>query len=66
MNTLSLNGTWILSGSNPDTGEKLSLDASVPGSVLNDIVNADIEKCDIFYRDNSQKFEKYENWDWHY
>ena len=66
MNTLSLNGTWILSGSNPDTGEKLSLNASVPGSVLNDIVNADIEKCDIFYRDNSQSFEKYENWDWHY
>ena len=66
MNTLSLNGTWILSGSNPDTGEKLSLNASVPGSVLNDIVNADIEKCDIFYRDNSQRFEKYENWDWHY
>ncbi len=66
MNTLSLNGTWTLSGKNPDTGETLSLIASVPGSVLNDIVNADIEKLDIFYRDNSEKFEKYENWDWHY
>ncbi len=61
-----LDGTWTLTGNNPETGEKLNLNASVPGSVLNDIVNADIEKCDIFYRDNSQKFEKYENWDWHY
>lgn len=66
MNTLSLNGTWNLSGNNPDTKETLSLTASVPGSVLNDIVNADIENIDIFYRDNSEKFEKYERWDWHY
>ncbi len=66
MNTLSLNGVWSLSGNNPDTGETLSLSASVPGSVLNDIIKADIEKCDIFYRDNSERFEKYENWDWHY
>lgn len=66
MKTLSLNGTWTLTGNNPDTGETLSLNASVPGSVLNDIVNADIEKLDIFYRDNSEKFEKYEKWDWHY
>lgn len=66
MKKLFLNGAWILSGINPDTGETLSLSASVPGSVLCDIVNADIEKCDIFYRDNSEKFEKYENWDWHY
>ena len=66
MKTLSLNGTWNLSGNNPDTKETLSLNASVPGSVLNDIVNADIEKLEIFYRDNSEKFEKYEMWDWHY
>ena len=66
MKTLTLNGNWILTGENPETKETLNLDASVPGCVLNDIVNADIEKCGIFYRDNSQIFEKYERWDWHY
>ena len=66
MKTLSLNGNWILSGINPDTKETLSLSASVPGSVLCDIINANVEKMDIFYRDNSEKFEKYEMWDWHY
>jgi hypothetical protein len=66
MKNISLNGTWALSGNNPDTKEALSLTAKVPGSVLCDIVGADIENIDIFYRDNSEKFEKYEMWDWHY
>ncbi len=66
MTTLSLNGTWTLSGKNPTSGETLNLTASVPGSVLFDIVKADVEKLDIFYRDNSEKFEKYERWNWHY
>ena len=66
MKILSLDGNWILSGANPETKETLNLDASVPGCVLNDIIKADVEKCDIFYRDNSEKFEKYEMWDWHY
>ncbi len=66
MKKIILDGTWNLSGSCAETGEKLELSASVPGSVLNDIIKADVEKCDIFYRDNSQKFEKYERWDWHY
>ena len=61
-----LNGTWTLSGKNPDTNETLSLSALVPGCVLNDIVRENVEKCDIFYRDNSEKFEKYEMCDWHY
>ena len=63
MKNISLGGTWALSGNNPDTKETLSLSALVPGSVLNDLVKADALKCDIFYRDNS---EKYEMWDWHY
>ena len=66
MKNLSLNGKWTLEGNNPETGESLSLTSSVPGSVLNDIVCADVEKCDIFYRDNSERFEKYERWNWHY
>lgn len=66
MNRISLEGAWQLCGENPVTKEKLCLDASVPESVLSDIVNANIEKCDVFYRDNSQRFEKYERWNWHY
>ena len=66
MKIFDLNGVWTLSGNNPDTMETLRLDAVVPGCVLNDIINADVEKLDIFYRDNSEKFEKYEMWDWHY
>jgi hypothetical protein len=66
MKILSLNGNWILSGYNPETDEKFDITAKVPGCVLNDIINADVEKKDIFYRDNSEKFEKYERWDWHY
>ena len=66
MKNISLGGTWTLSGKNPDTNENLTLSALVPGCVLNDIVRENVENCDIFYRDNSEKFEKYEMWDWHY
>ncbi len=66
MKTLSLKGIWNICGKNPATNETLTLDGSVPGCVLGDIVKADVEKLDIFYRDNSEKFEKYERWNWHY
>ena len=49
MKIFDLNGVWTLSGNNPDTMETLRLDAVVPGCVLNDIINADVEKLDIFY-----------------
>ena len=66
MNKIILSGEWKAEGENPFTGEKLSLKGSVPGCALNDIVLADVEKCDPFWRDNAENFLKYERYNWHY
>lgn len=66
-NIILLNGEWEVNGESP-SGEKLALLGSVPGCALNDILNSGIEKeyNDIFYRDNAEKFQKYEDYSWHY
>lgn len=67
MNMINLNGQWSLVVTSPDK-EELSLTANVPGSVLNDITVSNIGKVlgDIFYRDNADKYLKFEKYSWMY
>lgn len=66
MERILLNGSWDAVGTNPQSGDTLTLTATVPGSTLNDIVSNNIEGCDPFWRDNAEKFQKYELYDWKY
>ncbi len=66
MKKVSINGKWQAVGFEPDTNNSIMLKATVPGSTLNDIVNADLEKCDIFWRTNAEKYQKYERYSWVY
>ncbi len=65
MQKINLGGIWSLEGLSPEN-EKIELCAKVPGCVLGAIVDKDVEKCDIFYRDCADKFLKYENYSWVY
>ena len=66
MKKIDLNGKWQLKGTAP-TGEEFEITASVPGSALSAVINSEIEKnLDVFYRDNADKIEKYENYSWIY
>ena len=66
MNKISLNGQWKLKGTSPE-GESFDINADVPGSTLNAVLNSDVEKnLDVFYRDNAEKVQKYENYSWIY
>ncbi len=65
METINLCGVWSLEGLSPEN-DKIELAAKVPGCVLGALVEADVEKCDIFYRDCADKFLKYENYSWVY
>ncbi|MBE7011431.1 MAG: hypothetical protein E7415_02030 [Ruminococcaceae bacterium] len=66
MRIIDLNGKWEACGTAPN-GEKVNICGNVPGSALNDIVNSEIsEEKDIFYRDNAEKFQKYELYNWVY
>lgn len=67
MDIISLNGEWMIDGTAPD-GSIESFRGSVPGCALNDIINSGAEKeySDIFYRDNSEHFRKYEDYAWCY
>jgi len=66
MDRIRLNGEWQVVGFAPDVDKTIKLKATVPGSTLNDIINADLEKCDIFYRTNADKYQKYERYSWVY
>lgn len=65
MKRISLNGKWHIS-SNGSFDESISLEGNVPGSVLGDIVTQIPEYKDIFYRDNAEKVQKFENYNWIY
>lgn len=62
-----LNGEWQAVGISPDN-QKINIKGTVPGSALNDILNSGIESCanDIFWRDNTEIFQKYEKYNWIY
>lgn len=66
MNKYYLNGKWNVKGINPFTDESIELDGFVPGSTINDIIKNKAESDDIFYRDNMEKYQKYERFNWVY
>ena len=67
MKKIVLNGNWNGKGINPLTKETIEFkEASVPGSNLNDIINSSCKGEDIFYRDNLEKYQKYENFNYVY
>ena len=67
MSTILLNGIWNLVGTSPEN-DIIKLKAAVPGSALNDILCAesDSDYNNVFYRDNAEKYQKYENYNWVY
>ena len=66
MKKILLNDNWNSTGINPLTNETIEFAATVPGSSLNDIVNSSYNDGDIFYRDNSKNYQKYENYNFIY
>lgn len=64
MKNLDLNGKWQLKGTSPE-GETLEITADIPGSTLSAVLNFD-KDFDVFYRDNADKVQKYENYAWIY
>ena len=64
MDAMSLNGQWSVEGVSPE-GDKLKLCGAVPGCNLDAVLNLHNDK-DIFYRDNAEHVQKYENYDWVY
>ena len=66
MYKLDLNGIWNLKGIAP-SGESFEIPADVPGSTLCAVLNSPIENnLNVFYRDNAEKVQKYENYSWIY
>lgn len=63
MKKISLNGEWYVSCSEQGVP---SFKGSVPGSVLNDIKNSDFSESDFFWRDNAEKIQHFENYDFKY
>lgn len=64
MKEISLNGKWHLSGTAPD-GESKELTAEVPGHVHLDLEREGIIPP-VFWRDNADKCQWVEDWDWTY
>lgn len=67
MKKIDLNGHWMLEGNGPD-GDQFKVEASVPGSALNEILKLEenAEYKNIFWRDNADHFLKYENYSYKY
>ena len=65
MKTLTLNGKWHIE-SLGKYDEHISMDGNVPGSVLADIVGNYEEYGNVFWRDNAEKVQKFENYNWVY
>ena len=66
MTQIMLNGEWDVEAFSPN-GERTEMKGTVPGSALNDIIVSDgITPDDVFYRDNAEQYQKYENYDWIY
>lgn len=65
MKTLSLNGKWHVE-SVGCYDEAISMEGNVPGSVLAYIIENYEEYNNVFWRDNAEKVQKFENYNWHY
>lgn len=67
MKTISLNGTWQLSGKPQEQEtERIALAAQVPGCVQLDLSAAGYLPEDLFMGENIRETEKYEDWEWWY
>ncbi len=74
MKRIDLNGEWnvasleneLLRDRVPEGFEQLTFSAAVPGSTLNDLIKAGIAPNDVFWRDNAELIQKYENYNWKY
>jgi len=64
MSKISLNGKWNLTGVSPDN-EYMELYGNVPGNTLGAILG-NMQGFDVFYRDNAEQVQKYENYNWIY
>ena len=65
MKKISLNGLWQGVCIMPD-GDRIALNATVPGSSINDLINAGKLPEDIFWRDNAAKVEEFERCEYEY
>ncbi len=63
MKKISLNGLW--QGRCSEKPE-LSFQGNVPGSVLDDLIQAGYTESDIFYRANAETVQPFENYGWVY
>ncbi|MEN8228883.1 MAG: glycoside hydrolase family 2 protein [Bacteroidota bacterium] len=61
----SLDGTWDLTGYNPDKSERITLKGTVPGQVHPDLHREGLIP-DPFWRDNAEQCQWPENWEWRY
>lgn len=67
MKTISLNGTWKLSGKREQFDEpKINLEGAVPGCVQLDLSRQGFLPEDLFMGENILKAEEYEGWEWWY
>ena len=65
LRVLSLDGIWELQGFSPDRYNHVELNAKVPGQVHDDLLEAGIIE-DPFWRDNAEKCQWVEYWQWRY
>ncbi len=66
---IALTGAWQVSSLPNDLlgiYEPLQFEGNVPGSTLNDLIRAGIAVGDVFWRDNAETVQKYENYNWKY
>ena len=66
MKRIYLNGVWKAESLPTGTQKKLVFDARVPGCVLNDLIHAGLAGKNVFWRDNAEQVQEYENYNWVY
>ena len=67
MKTISLNGVWNLKGKRQtESGEWISIPASVPGCVQLDLSENGFLPDDLYMGENILQAEKYEDYEWIY
>ena len=66
MERFSLNGVWQIESIPSDNRQSLSLTGHVPGCVLADLLQAKTDKENVFWRDNAETVQEYENDNWRF
>ena len=62
---LSLDGSWDLTGIDPDSKKDIKIEGTVPGQVHPDLMRAGII-ADPFWRMQAEQCQWVENWEWRY